>query len=102
MNIKVVVSAVIFMVSFLVSMSRALATDTTEVAPQDMTCKEFVNLNPKYMAAIAFVVVNENSDLNADNYVSLHEVETVSVPKMIKQCHQTPSAKLGELIGRGE
>ncbi|QLY70620.1 ABC transporter substrate-binding protein [Citrobacter freundii] len=102
MNIKWVISVIIFLVSFSASMSRALATETAEVAPQNMTCKEFVNLNPKYMAAIAFVVVNENSDLNSDNYVSLYEVETVSVPKMIKQCHQTPSAKLGELIGRGE
>lgn len=100
MNIKIIISAVILMTSFSASVTRVFAAEMTEVAPQDMTCKEFVNLSPKYMTAIAFVVVNKNSDFKGDGYVSLHEVETVSVPKMLKQCHQTPSAKLGELIGR--
>ncbi|WP_420808691.1 HdeA/HdeB family chaperone [Citrobacter tructae] len=100
MNIKIIISTVILMVSISASMNRVFAAEATEVAPQDMTCKEFVNLSSKYMTAIAFVVVNKNSDFKGDDYVSLHEVETVSVPKILKQCHQTPSAKLGELIGR--
>ena len=43
------------------------------------------------------MIVNKNSDFKGDDYVPLHEVETVAVPKMIKMCHRHPDTKLGEL-----
>ncbi|MBJ9571540.1 HdeA/HdeB family chaperone [Citrobacter braakii] len=96
-NIKLIVSAAILMTSVMVPMRRAFATQATEAAPQDMTCKEFVDMSRQYMTAIAFVIVNKNSDFKGDDYVPLHEVETVAVPKMIKMCHRHPDTKLGEL-----
>ena len=68
-----------------------------ETTPANMTCQEFINMNPKTMTPIAFWVINRNTDFKGGDYVDWHEVETVSVPKMIKQCHQTPKVKLGEL-----
>ena len=44
-NIKLIVSAAILMTSVMAPMSRALATQATEAAPQDMTCKEFVDMS---------------------------------------------------------
>ena len=97
MNIKMMVSAVVIMTSVLAPMSCAFATQATEAAPQDMTCKEFADMSRQYMTAIAFVIVNKNSDFKGDDYVPLYEVETVAVPKMINMCHQHPDTKLGEL-----
>ncbi|ARC43371.1 ABC transporter substrate-binding protein [Citrobacter braakii] len=96
-NIKLVVSAVILMTSVMAPMSRAFATQATEAAPQDMTCKEFVDMSQQYKTAISFVIVNKNSDFKGDDYVPLHQVETEAVPKMVKMCHQHPNTKLGEL-----
>nr|WP_258041586.1 HdeA/HdeB family chaperone [Citrobacter amalonaticus] len=86
------------MTSVMAPVNRAFATQATEAAPQDMTCKEFVDMSRQYMTANAFVIVNKNSDFRGDDYVPLHEVETVAVPKMVKMCHQHPDAKLGELV----
>lgn len=97
MNIKMIVSAVMLMTFVMAPMSRAFATQGTEAAPQDMTCKEFVDMSHQYKTAIAFVIVNKNSDFKGDDYVPLQEVETVAVPKMINLCHQRPDTKLGEL-----
>lgn len=96
-NIKMMVSAAILVTSVMAPMTRAFATQATEAAPQDMTCKEFVDMSQQYKTAIAFVIVNKNSDFKGDDYVPLHEVETEAVPKMVKMCHQHPNTKLGEL-----
>ena len=86
-NIKMMVSAAILVTSVMAPMTRAF----------DMTCKEFVDMSQQYKTAIAFVIVNKNSDFKGDDYVPLHEVETEAVPKMVKMCHQHPNTKLGEL-----
>lgn len=49
------------------------------------------------MTPVAFWVVNRSTDFSGGDYVDWHEVETVSVPKMLQQCHKNPAAKLGEL-----
>jgi acid stress chaperone HdeB len=68
-----------------------------ETTPQNMTCQEFMDMNPKSMTPVAFWVVNRNTDFSGGDYVDWHEVETVSVPKMLQQCHKNPAAKLGDL-----
>ncbi|MEV8984762.1 HdeA/HdeB family chaperone [Klebsiella variicola] len=55
------------------------------------------DMNPKSMTPVAFWVVNRNTDFSGGDYVDWHEVETVSVPKMLQQCHKNPAAKLGDL-----
>ncbi len=49
------------------------------------------------MTPVAFWVVNRNTDFSGGDYVDWHEVETVSVPKMLQECHKNPAAKLGDL-----
>ncbi|MDU2176208.1 MAG: HdeA/HdeB family chaperone, partial [Clostridioides difficile] len=51
-----------------------------ETTPQNMTCQEFMDMNPKSMTPVAFWVVNRNTDFSGGDYVDWHEVETVSVP----------------------
>lgn len=68
-----------------------------ETTPQNMTCQEFMDMNPKSMTPVAFWVVNRNTDFSGGDYVDWHEVETVSVPKMLQQCHKNPGARRGKL-----
>ena len=52
---------------------------------------------PQNMTPVAFWVVNRNTDFSGGDYVDWYEVETVSVPKMLQECHKNPAAKLGDL-----
>lgn len=64
---------------------------------QEMGGDHSINKAPKSMTPVAFWVVNRNTDFSGGDYVDWHEVETVSVPKMLQQCHKNPAAKLGDL-----
>ncbi len=81
--------------TFCLMTSPAFAVE--ETTPQNMTCQEFMDMNPKSMTPVAFWVVNRNTDFSGGDYVDWHEVETVSVPKMLQECHKNPAAKLGDL-----
>ena len=81
--------------TFCLMTSPAFAVE--ETTPQNMTCQEFMDMNPKSMTPVAFWVVNSNTDFSGGDYVDWHEVETVSVPKMLQECHKNPAAKLGDL-----
>lgn len=61
-----------------------------ETTPQNMTCQEFMDMNPKSMTPVAFWVVNRNTDFSGGDYVDWHEVETVSVPKCCSSATRTP------------
>ncbi|MDP1039530.1 HdeA/HdeB family chaperone, partial [Klebsiella pneumoniae] len=54
-------------------------------------------MNQKSMTPVAFWVVNSNTDFSGVDNVDWNEVETVSVPKMLQDCHKNPAAKLGDL-----
>lgn len=103
MNIKSVIGlTVAMMVSFTVFNNAFAAQEKTlsevnEAIPGSMTCEEFINMNPKAMAPVAFWVINRNSDLKKGDYVDWHDVETIAVPKMIKQCQHSPRITLAEL-----
>ncbi|ECE2104595.1 acid-resistance protein [Salmonella enterica subsp. enterica serovar Newport] len=77
---------------------KTTSTHVNEKIPGDITCREFIRMNPKARAPVIFWVINRNSDLKEGSFVDWREVETTMVPKMIKQCHQTPQSTLAELI----
>jgi acid stress chaperone HdeB len=95
MNLKVSLSIIIAAAAMATTINSAFAEQ--ETTPQNMTCREFMDMNPKSMTPIAFWVVNRNTDFKGGDYVHWKEVETVAVPKIFKQCQKTPTAKLGEL-----
>ncbi|EDJ1003494.1 acid-resistance protein [Salmonella enterica] len=104
MNIKKVFALTVVVMLPFTFFSNALASQKTisthvnEKIPGDMTCREFIHMNPKAMAPVIFWVINRNSDLKKGSFVDWREVETIMVPKMIKQCHQTLKSTLAELI----
>lgn len=96
MNIKASISIIITAAALSTTFNSAFAAQQ-ETTPQNITCQEFMDMNPKSMTPIAFWVVNRNTDFKGGDYVHWHEVETVAVPKIFKQCQKTPHAKLGEI-----
>lgn len=75
----------------------SLAQAATEITPQKMTCKEFINLNPKAMTPVAFWMINKDTDYKGGDYVDWHEVETISVPQMLAICKQHPQQPITEI-----
>ncbi|VCW28784.1 Acid stress chaperone HdeB [Klebsiella pneumoniae] len=95
MNLPKALVLTVAATTFCLMTSPAFAVE--ETTPQNMTCQEFMDMNPKSMTPVAFWVVNRNTDFSGGDYVDWHEVETVSVPKMLQECHKNPAAKLGDL-----
>ncbi len=91
MNLPKALVLTVAATTFCLMTSPAFAVE--ETTPQNMTCQEFMDMNPKSMTPVAFWVVNRNTDFSGGDYVDWHEVETVSVPKMLQECHKNPAAK---------
>ncbi len=92
MNLPKALVLTVAATTFCLMTSPAFAVE--ETTPQNMTCQEFMDMNPKSMTPVAFWVVNRNTDFSGGDYVDWHEVETVSVPKMLQECHRTPPLNL--------
>lgn len=90
MNLPKALVLTVAATTFCLMTSPAFAVE--ETTPQNMTCQEFMDMNPKSMTPVAFWVVNRNTDFSGGDYVDWHEVETVSVPKMLQECHKNPAA----------
>ena len=88
MNLPKALVLTVAATTFCLMTSPAFAVE--ETTPQNMTCQEFMDMNPKSMTPVAFWVVNRNTDFSGGDYVDWHEVETVSVPKMLQECHKSP------------
>ena len=88
MNLPKALVLTVAATTFCLMTSPAFAVE--ETTPQNMTCQEFMDMNPKSMTPVAFWVVNRNTDFSGGDYVDWHEVETVSVPKMLQECHKNP------------
>lgn len=95
MNIKKTFSVAITAMTIAFSINNAFALQ--ESTPSDMTCQEFIDMNPNAMAPVAFWVVNRNSDLKGGHYVDWHSIENVSVPQMLALCHRRPHVTLGNI-----
>ena len=84
--------------TFTTSIGMAHAEKLNENIPQDMTCKEFVDMNPKAMRPVAFWIISKDTQFKGGDYVDWHEVDTTSVPLLIKICKSKPESKLQQWI----
>ncbi|MRS14575.1 acid-resistance protein [Enterobacteriaceae bacterium RIT691] len=66
----------------------------------DITCQEFVDLNPQTMSPVAFWVYNDDQKLKGGDYVSLQETETVAVPLTLQLCKDKPQAKIKDFTDK--
>ncbi|CNL44117.1 acid-activated periplasmic chaperone HdeB [Yersinia proxima] len=78
----------------LTTVTTVFASSTT---PNDMTCKEFLDLNPKSMTPVAFWVMNEDTQYKKGDYVDFNETDTVYTPKFIDICKKSPDKKISDM-----
>ncbi|WP_436859637.1 acid-activated periplasmic chaperone HdeB [Citrobacter tructae] len=89
----------IFTAALLTSVSVNAAADKakTEVTPKNMTCQEFIDLNPQTMAPVAFWYLNEDEDFKGGDYVDFQETVTTAVPLTIDVCKKNPQSELSKI-----
>ncbi|HEY2455309.1 MAG TPA: acid-activated periplasmic chaperone HdeB [Scandinavium sp.] len=73
-----------------------LSAVAAEKPAKDMTCQEFVDLNPQTMSPVAFWVFNDDQEMKGGDYVSLQETDTIAVPLTLKLCKDKPQSKISE------
>lgn len=72
----------------------ATAVQAEENTPENMTCAEFINLNPKAMSPIAFWMLQDKTVYRGGDTVDLNETTTVGVPQLIQFCKEQPQEKV--------
>ncbi|MFA3762110.1 acid-activated periplasmic chaperone HdeB [Yersinia sp. 2544 StPb PI] len=72
-------------------------TKATGTTPSDMTCKEFLDLNPKSFTPVVYWVLNDDTQYKKGDYVDLQETDTVVTPKVVEVCKKAPESKLSEI-----
>ncbi|MCB5320925.1 acid-activated periplasmic chaperone HdeB [Yersinia intermedia] len=89
---KSLLNIVIVITTFLtISTVFAASSPTT---PTDMTCKEFLDLNPKSMTPVAFWIINKDTKYKEGDSIDLQEIDTVYTPKIIDICKKSPDKKI--------
>lgn len=92
---KSLISITIATLSFTAfSTAHAASSPTT---PADMTCKEFIDLNPKSMTSVAFWIINQDTQYKKGDTVDFQEVDTLYTPKVIDICKKSPDKKVSEI-----
>lgn len=74
-----------------------VAKAAQDIIPSNMTCQEFLDMNPKSYTPITFWVLNKDTDFKGGDYVDWSETETVATPKAIELCKKSPASKLESL-----
>lgn len=88
---KSLLNIVIVITTFLtISTVFAASSPTT---PTDMTCKEFLDLNPKSMTPVAFWIINKDTKYKEGDSIDFQEIDTVYTPKIIDICKKSPDKK---------
>ena len=81
---KSLLNIVIVITTFLtISTVFAASSPTT---PTDMTCKEFLDLNPKSMTPVAFWIINKDTKYKEGDSIDFQEIDTAYTPKIIDIC----------------
>ncbi|MGL5758255.1 HdeA/HdeB family chaperone [Plesiomonas sp.] len=97
MNKKTVLSVAFAALCFS-GASFAATAPTTSVAPapQDMTCKDFLLLNPQAQTPMAFWVANADTDYKNGDYVNSQVIGSIT-PMIIQECQKNPQQKISAM-----
>lgn len=83
--------------TFLALASAPAAFAAEKVTPEEMTCQEFINLNPQAMLPVAWWMLHEETIYKGGDTVSLSETDTTRVPQLLERCKQNPQEKIYNL-----
>ena len=78
-------------------LTTGMATASQDITPSNMTCHEFLDMNPKSYTPIAFWVLNKDTDFKGGDYVDWSETETIATPKAVELCKKEPQRTLESL-----
>ncbi|WP_067700391.1 MULTISPECIES: HdeA/HdeB family chaperone [unclassified Erwinia] len=95
MNVKTTLSAFILCAAISAPFCSAWAESS---APTEMSCKEFINLNPKAMSPVAFWALNKDIDFKGGDFVDMNQVNTLYIPKLTRQCKTNPNMKVVDAV----
>ncbi|PNM23399.1 acid-resistance protein [Yersinia enterocolitica] len=70
---------------------------SSPTTPTEMTCKEFLDLNPKSMTPVAFWILNRDIQYKKGDSVDFQEIDQVYTPKVIDVCKKSPNKKITEM-----
>ncbi|EHJ4093292.1 acid-activated periplasmic chaperone HdeB [Escherichia fergusonii] len=62
--------------------------------PKDMSCQEFINLNPKAMTPVAWWMLHEETVYKGGDTVTLNETDLTQIPQVIEYCKKNPEKNL--------
>lgn len=95
MNISSFRKAFIFMGAVaalsLVNAQSALAANESA---KDMTCQEFIDLNPKVMTPVAWWMLHEETVYKGGDTATLNETDLTQIPKVIEYYKKNPQKNL--------
>ncbi len=80
--------------TFLALSSSPAALAADKVTPEDMTCLEFINLDPQAMMPVAWWMQHQETVYKGGDTVSLTELDTTSIPQLLELCKKNPQEKL--------
>ncbi|HAW8215230.1 TPA: acid-activated periplasmic chaperone HdeB [Escherichia coli] len=60
----------------------------------DMTCQEFIDLNPKALTPVAWWMLHEKTVYKGGDTVTLTETDQVQIPELIEYCKKNPQKHL--------
>ncbi|MEQ5040428.1 HdeA/HdeB family chaperone [Providencia rettgeri] len=93
---KTLISACVIVAST-ISFS-AFAADKTTSIPENMTCKEYVDLNPKSWAPVALWVTSQDTQFKGGDWVALSEQSVAEVPLILDFCKKKPEGTLQDYL----
>ncbi|MGL5006292.1 MAG: HdeA/HdeB family chaperone [Plesiomonas sp.] len=64
--------------------------------PQDMTCQDFLLLNPQAQTPMTFWVANSNTHYKNGDYVDAQVVGSIT-PMIIQECQKNPQQKISTM-----
>lgn len=76
------------------ALTNSSAFAAEKVTPEDMTCQEFINLDPQAMLPVAWWMQHQETIYKGGDTVSLSETDTTSIPQIIELCKKNPQEKL--------
>lgn len=87
------------MALFILNSSATIAAEKKpETTPENMTCQEYLDMNPKAMTPVAFWALNNETVYKGGDTVDWNETDTISVPKLIKICQAKPESKIMQWV----
>lgn len=93
---RMLISACVIVTSAL-SFSTFAAEKTTST-PESMTCKEYVDLNPKSWAPVALWVTSKDTQFKSGDWVAQSEQSIAEAPLILEFCKKKPEGTLQDYL----